>query len=136
MCIRDSFNIMDISSHEIRAYKASVLTKSVDNLQDNTEYIILGLCKHPFRTGFKYVLKVKENAEKSYPVMCKSSYFIEQLLNQINVCVDMPFILFKTEKSSVTPKKHKAMFVYLDIDDKYKIDPAGEADAAASSSTT
>ena len=82
-CIRDKmeFNILDISSHEIRTYKASIPTKSVDHLQDNTEYTILGLCKHPFRTGFKYVLKVKENAEKSYPVMCKSSYYIEQLLN-------------------------------------------------------
>ena len=129
------FNILDISIHEIRTYKPSAARSSVDDLKDNTEYIILGLCKHTFRAGFKYILKIKEKAEKSDPTICKSSYYIEQLLNWINFCVDMPFVLFKTEKSRVTPKKHKAMFVYLDIDDKYKIDPADEADAAASSST-
>ena len=47
----------------------------------------------------------------------------------------IPYLYFKATTSRTTPTNTKAKFIAMDIDDKYKIDPADEADAAASSST-
>ena len=112
----------------------------MEDLKDDTEYTIIALCKHKFKNGFKYVLKIKEkeHSEDNIQLIYKSSYYMEQCLNTVALekYMEMPFIHFTTGKVRATPQKHKSKFIFLGVEDKYKIDPADEADAAASSSTT
>ena len=128
---------LDTRSAEIRTYKPSAI-KFFFELKDNTNYIIIGLYRHPFRTGFKYVLKIREDTPDSSPRIYKSSYFMDQILNvlELDNYNYKPYLYFKATTSRTTPKNTKAKFIAMEIDDKYKIDPADEADAAASSSTT
>ena len=106
---------MDSYSADMQCYKPRTTQRTVEDLKDDTEYTIVALCKHKFKNGLKYVLKIKgkEHSGDSLPHIYKSSYYMEQCLNTVDLetYMEMPFIHFTTGKVRVTPQKHESKFI-------------------------
>ena len=89
--------IVDTTSAEIKAYKPTSIKEALEDLEEDKDFIIIGLTRHKYRDGFKYVLNIEEDKPEAEPNIYKSSYFMEQILNTLDIGDHIPFLKFKQE---------------------------------------
>ena len=106
---------LDTTSADISYYKptARSVTETLEDLEDEEEYIITALARHKYRGDYKYVFKIKANKPEAEPAIYKSSFYMEQILNKLNIHGEgIPFLTFKTDTTRTTPNKHKAKYMF------------------------
>ena len=83
-------NTLDTASQEVKTYQPTSLTAAIGDLEDYTDYALTEIAKHKHRDGFKYVLKIRDDKPNTEATLYKSSYFMEQILDNLGISDYIP----------------------------------------------
>ena len=117
----DYNNILKIEGPNVKDSKIKQI-KPLEDLQQNREYRILELSRKPYRGLNKYALHILDVKKNIILGVFKSSYFLEQELNKLDLEQELnkldlditrPSIIFKSGLLRNTPNNNKALMCYI-----------------------